>query len=409
MKTILIVETSDLTPRPLSQSITELGYKPLFLIALGEHAGDVQSALCECPVRYEAGWLDDESLLQLTEKDDSIAGILTLADLYVAPAARLARCRGVKGLAPDIAELNSKAVLQQTMTAFCPTGLVFNTPPTDADRGALQTLLASASKLRIKPAWGTGGALQSTIADLEELNSFLDRCPARCWVAQAYLPPSRYGLYSLEGFVHQGRLHEVGISRRRRRGTTETGTFFPVFSDERITSSARDRMRETIQTACARLPVAPEAQNFWFHAEFLIGSDGDVFWIDPNLGRIGGAAILWHLALSMSVDPALVARHFVSLTLGLAPLPHLPEPRIETESILYILDTPVTVSRVDASDCRLPVHVCLTDPGMAVGEYAPDNWDVIGIAVGRADQNIPAEVDKIRIHSADGRVLQPCY
>jgi hypothetical protein len=51
----------------------------------------------------------------------------------------------------------------------------------------------------------------------------------------------------------------------------------------------------------------------------------------------------------------------------------------------------------------------LIDPGMAVGEYAPDNRDVIGIAVGRAGQNIPAEVDKIRIHSADGRVLQPCY
>jgi hypothetical protein len=409
MKTILMVETSDMTPGPLARAVTDLGYRPLFLVQPGEHAGDVLRSLSEVRVRWVDGRLDEECLHELTESDDTVAGIVTLADLYVLPAARAARRRGVRGLAPEVAALNDKATLQQTMAENCPPGRVFDTPPSAADRGALQVLLARTGKLRIKPAWGTGGALQATVATGEELDAFLDRCPARRWVAQAYLPGSRYGLYSLEGFVHQGRLHEVGVSRRRRLGATETGTFFPISDDERITPAVRGRMRHILQTACARLPVAPGAQNFWFHSEFLVGGDGEVFWIDPNLGRIGGAAILWHLALSMGVDPSLVARHFVSLTLGIGPLPDLPEPTVPTESLLYVLDTPATVTAVDDSASRLPLHTRLVDPGTAVGAYAQDNRDVLGIAVGRADQHIAAEVDKIRIHTSDGRVLRPCY
>src|SRR5262249_35085301 len=152
--------------------------------------------------------------------------------------------------------------LQQMMSEYCPPGTVFNTPPSDGERRALQGLLSHEGKLRIKPAWGTGGAGQATIEDEAELDLFLNQCPAWRWVAQAYLPSSQYGLYSLEGFVHQGLLHEVGISRRRRRGSTETGTFFPVFADERITQDVRRRMQHIIQTACAKIPVKPRLLNF---------------------------------------------------------------------------------------------------------------------------------------------------
>jgi hypothetical protein len=409
MKKILIAETNDLTAGPLAQAIQDLGYEPLFLIQPEEHAGEVLNSLQQVPVRWVQERLDDHGLLKLTKKNNGVAGILTLADLYVPQAARVARCREIRGLAPEVAELNNKAVLQQAMPEYVPPGMVLNAPPSAAERSALVDLLTRFGKLRMKPACGTGGVGQVTIAGKADLDAFLCHCPDWRWVAQVHLPSNQYGLYSLEGFVHQGCLHEVGISRRRRRGATETGSFFPVHSDERITPAVRERMRRVIQTACARVSVAPQAQNFWFHAEFLVGPDGQVFWIDPNLGRIGGAAILWHLALSMGVGPALIARHFVSLTLGIGSLPDLPRARIETESILYTLDTPATITAVDDSESRLPIHVRLVDPGMTVSEYAPDNWDVIGIAVGTAPQKIPAQVDKIRIHTSDGRVLQPCY
>jgi hypothetical protein len=409
MKTLLIAETNDLTPGPLAGAIRELGYRPLFLVHPGEHAGDVLRALQDLPVHWLERQLDEEYLLQLAVENGPVAGVVTLADLYVAPAARAARRAGVPGLAPEVAALNNKAVLQQLLVEFCPPGMSFDSPPTEAERSALGALLARAGTVRIKPAWGTAGVLQVTLRAEAELDAFLDDCPARRWLAQAFLPSSRSGLYSLEGFVHRGRLHELGVSRRRRRGAAETGTFFPVIAEERLTPGVRQRMRLTLETACTRLPLAPEAQNFWFHAEFLVGSDGDVFWIDPNLGRVGGAAILWHLALAMGVDPVLVARHFVCLTLGMAPLPELPAATVLTESILYILETPATITALDDGACRLPFHTRLVDPGMAVGPYAQDNWDCLGIAFGRADQDIPGEVDKIRIHTSDGRRLRPCY
>jgi hypothetical protein len=408
MKKVLIVETNDLSPGLLGRAILELGYQPLFLVHPGEHAGDVLGELASFPVHWVDERLDDEYLLRFLAQDDAIAGIVTLADLFVAAAARAARRAGLPGLAPEIAQMNNKADLQQTMAEYCPPGRPFHTPTTAAERGALHALLAGAGRLRIKPAWGTGGAGQCVVASDAGLDNFLERAPARRWVAQAFLPGSRYGLYSLEGFVHQGRLHDLGISRWRRFGLTQTGNLFPVWADERITPAVRERMRHTLRTACARLPLAPAALNFWFHAEFLVGS-GEVYWIDPNLGRFGGAEIPWHLALSMGVDPTLLARHFVSLTLGLGPLPDLPEPMVETESIGYVLDTPATIAAVDDSACRLPFHRLLIDPGMTVGAYAEDTWDFIGVALGRADQDIPAEVDKIRILTSDGRVLRPCY
>jgi hypothetical protein len=256
----------------------------------------------------------------------------------------------------------------------------------------------------LKPAVGSGAVattMLSISADVDPasviksaiLESGIDDPEGIAWIVQAHCVGD---LVSMEGFVQDGRVVFLGLSRRDRVGFTEVANQFPA--NQLIDQSVRSE----IETAVRDLVSRSAFDNGFFHCEF-IATPSTAYLIDANMGRLGGASIVEQIALAYDLPPATVLQHVALLPLGLldATLEYKPvEECRQTLSYWYCLDHEAIVH-----DWEVPqmasIHTPIANVGSVIQPIGTSDYAWIGMLTGYAEV-VVREIGQVLVHTDRG-------
>lgn len=310
MKTIIFIETSDVSVQYCARASKALGYEPLFICDINRYQGDTLLELKGNKYIHLDNTNDVASIIQVIKENkiEDIVGVLSFFDSRISVASKVAAHFNILG--PDVQYVNyfsDKIKVSQLIPEFSPKNISFvldDRIPKDK----IKELFMSTQKLIIKPANSAGGVgvkVISNIDDIDKLDIILKRqlFSSNEWIIEAFLSGA---LISVEGYIQDGILTVLGISKRIKYENTEAINLFPY----KLKGHQFERV-------CNALNLLIERSNFthgYFHTEFIV-NDNDINLIDSNFGRIGGATILEQVALYYDVEPEDVCRHIIELSL----------------------------------------------------------------------------------------------
>jgi biotin carboxylase len=408
MRTLYLVETTDLGTRYCARAARSLGYEPVFLCDPNEYAGDVRAQLLEQRIRV----VDSSSVQAIVEvvareSAQGEAAILSFVDARLEVACLAAVELGLPGLDPAVVELKSKARVAALLPEHTPPTLAFS-----VDRlpmRALERLLSEHGRLVVKPSHGAGGAGVFFVDDLAMLRRLAARLESLSlpmsmnrseFVAQAYVKGE---VSSLEGYALEGFFHPLGYTDRKKIGLTECGSEHPV--DARIPFEA-DRAMKAAATA---LVERSGMRSGYLHVEFILGEDGPVL-IDANAGRLGGGPIGELLAFAHGVEPEAIYRHAIEVALSGPESEHpyrRPEDRQLASAVLYGLERGGRLLALDLPELGAARHTAVLGSGDEVAAMGSGDWAWVGIVTGQ-QRAVAAALAGLRIHTTVG-VESPCY
>ena len=225
------------------------------------------------------------------------------------------------------------------------------------------------------------------------LESGVDDPRSRAWIVQAHCAGD---LVSMEGFVHDGRVVFLGLSKRDRVGFTEVANQFPA--DAQIASAVRSKIKTAVRDLISRSAF----DNGFFHCEF-IATECTAYLIDANMGRLGGASIVEQIALAYDLAPATVLQHAVLLPLGLldAPLQYKPvETCRQTLSYWYCLDHEAVVYDWELAPMA-SIHTAIASVGSVIQPIGTSDYAWIGMLTGYTEV-VSREIARVLVHTDRG-------
>lgn len=389
MKRLVFLESSDIGVRYSGQAARALGFEPLFLCDLRQYQADPRSQLAEFEVLDIETSSIDRVLEALARFRGDIAAVTTFADTRLRVASEVAEILRVVGVDRSVRSLKDKSAVQRLVPEFSPETVEFALR--DLSQGlafeSLQKLFRRAPSLIVKPvdaAGGLGLIHVQRVEDLPKLASHpvLAHVPTKIlegrWIAQAFI---KGDLISVEGFVRAGVPRVLGISYRKKIGSTESASTFPA--DRALDPHARERALRGVNHLLERANF----HNGYFHIEFIVDGPECVM-IDANVGRIGGGAVAEQIALAYGRDPVDVFRHVLLTTLfperSVDEVYSCPATELrETYAILYGLEKGGSLRSVRLPRDLAVRHTQVLGSGANVSPMGRDDWSWIGIISGR--------------------------
>ena len=304
MKYIALIECTDAGGVGIGMAVTQMGYRPLFLLDPQLYRADTGLALQHFECRTVNTHSIDAIINELNPIRDQIAAIATLVDGRISIAAEVANKMGIPG--PDSAciVLKDKAEVAKWCAVCSAPSLVLS-----ADKKIAKTSLIekfNGKKIIAKQRQGFGAIGIKILFSEDEKQNFIDE--TNCldeWLIQEYFPGK---LYSLEGWLDSSGVHILGWSSRKKINNTESEFKFEGFNtiDTELTDSARVTIEYLFKKAGLR--------RGWFHIEFLIDIENkNMILIDANIGRIGGAMLPHVLAMSLNIQVTDLYQHALEI------------------------------------------------------------------------------------------------
>ncbi|MFA6434928.1 MAG: hypothetical protein WCW52_09555 [Elusimicrobiales bacterium] len=402
-KHILLIESTNIGAHYSAQAVTEMGYDPVFLCDLSHYHGDTLDQIRRH--RHFDVYTGDVAKLEVFIRTnglaDDLAGVASFQDERLAAAAELALRLGVPGLDRNVSRLKDKGFSFKLVPEYVPITIGFRAGQTPQDE--ILDLLGIFKTLVAKPALGAGGAgvlRLDTPEDVALLPAHIAgyKLPKELdsgrWIVQAFATGP---LFSLEGYVIDGRINYLGFTGRKKVGMTETGARFPIDPD--LDPSVRKNAKRAVGILVERSGF----RNGYFHVEFIECEDS-CHMIDPNVGRPGGGPVAELLALSYNVPPSVIYKH--ALQVGLFhsdtgnPYGDLSRRR-EAEAILYGLKSGGTIRNVILPEPGACLHTRILGNGAKASPVGQDDWSWVGILSGISGQAESA-AGRIRILTDEG-------
>ena len=172
------------------------------------------------------------------------------------------------------------------------------------------------------------------------------------WLAQPVIDGT---LFSLEGFVENGQIHYIGLSRRSRIKYTESQNFFPVEDEVEVATYTKlTRILENlVRLSCYH--------NGYFHSEILF--DGaKAYLIDANFGRVGGSSVVLQIAKATGKTIEEIYTHVLETTFSLDrsnPQTFYPTTKQKTLSISYGVNQTSTFINLSLTSAIKSDHIQL--------------------------------------------------
>lgn len=408
-KKILFVGTSWVIAKYIEEAVSQLGYKPVFLVNGNDFSPQIGEKIQRCEW-HSVNIQSYEDLVAFLESDAvdlrEVAGITTTSDSKLVTARKLAEKFHVAGPDPAVVLLSDKNEVYRLIPEFSPESVRFfmqEFPKEEIDR-----MIDRYGSVVIKPARGSGAMgtifckekvakekivemlLEAEVNDVDSLE----------WMIQAYISGT---LYSLEGYCVDGIPHFFGLTRRSRIATTEMANHFPSDQDTLI-----QKNQEKIFQGILALISRSGYKNGYFHCEFLVNSE-DAYLIDANFGRIGGAGMIEQFAYSFEISPAEIAKHVIDV--GLFGGKHMPSfvykshPR-PSLCLCYGIQEESFVSEIELPENMLSYHTIVTKENVRIPAIGKSDYSWIGIISGDPTQ-VDKEIKQIKIHTEKG--VEPAY
>lgn len=408
MKTIIILETSDIGAAHTAESVHAIGFRPLFLCDLKNYQADTRKQILRYP-HIDVATGDAGELLAGLESlpPHDIVGVVTFLDSRLAVAVELAERLGCPGLDRAVLDTRSKAWVARIVPEHSPATLAFQR--SCMDPAVLERFLSSCPHGAImKPQKAAGALGMVRVERSQDLAHALDQVRQTelpellgpdDWVIQELATGE---LASLEGYVCEGRVRFFGLAGRRKVGATESMVLFPYQAS--VSPLAFARAKQAVETLIARSGF----RRGYFHCELMIDAD-EALLIDANIGRLGGGSLGEQLAVAMGLEPTEIYRHAVEVTLfgrdcfesrDLGAMS-------STLGVLYGLERSERLDGVEISEPLRSFHTQLLDGGGMVPAMGVNNWSWVGILAGRTN-DVRADLTKIRIR-AGGLTYPPMY
>ena len=402
-KNILLIESSDIGAQYSAQAVMEMGYTPVFLCDLGHYHGDTLDQIRRHR-HFNVHTGNVEKLEGFVRKNglaDALAAVASFQDARIAAAAELALHLGVPGLDSNVSKLKDKGFSFKLVPEYIPITLGFRAAQIPQDE--ILDLLGIFKILVAKPTLGAGGTgvlRLETPADVARLPEHIAGCrlpkelDSGRWIVQAFATGP---LFSLEGYVLDGRINYLGFTGRRKVGTTETGASFPI--DRSLNPSVRENAKRAVGILVERSGF----RNGYFHVEFIECEDS-CHMIDPNIGRPGGGPVSELLALSYNVPPSEIYKHALQVGLFHSDTGNPygdPAHRHKTEAILYGLKNGGTIRDVIIPEPISCLHTRILGNGAKASPVGQDDWSWVGILSGISGQ-AKRTAGRIRIVTDEG-------
>lgn len=407
---LVFLESSDIGVKYSGQAARRLGFEPLFLCDLRHYQADPRNQLNDFEV-VDCDTLNRDEVLKVLRGVRGIVAVTSFADTRLRMASEIAEELGVRGVDPRVRLLKDKSAVQRLVPEFSPETFSFRLDDVPVEK--LRDLLGRSSGLIIKPVDAAGALGLMQIQKAEELESLRERPELKHvpetllkgpWIAQAFI---RGDLISIEGFVHQGKVRILGISRRKKVGATESASTFPA--DHTLDPSAHRRGIAAVTALSERSGF----RNGYLHMEFITDGPACVL-IDANMGRVGGGAVAEQLALAYGYEPVEIFQHVLLTSL-------FPERKVEPEmysrpidrlcetyAILYGLEKGGRLREVRLPAGKVPTfHTQVLGSGAEVSPMGRDDWSWIGIISGRTSDAVQTAAE-IEIVTDQGR-FKPYY
>ncbi|MFB8179236.1 acetyl-CoA carboxylase biotin carboxylase subunit family protein [Streptomyces sp. NPDC055966] len=407
MKKIIILGVNATSAKYVPQALRSAGFEPVFLADPDAFAGQAAQSLrgCSCvPVNIQ----DRAAVLRALADDPSITdeafAITGLYDEKFPLIAQIAATYDLHGPEPVAVRLASKGEVAALIPEFSPATIRF----TDAEAARLAVdpaaLTPAPDGYVLKPAEQAGGRgatrLPQGAGPVDVWNAVaatgLSQDGSHPWVLQADI---RGSLFSLEGYVTDGRIVFIDFSQRGRIAWTEVSNLLPA--DRRLPHGVEERCKAAVTALVERSGLA----QGYFHCEFLVGG-GRPYLIDANVGRLGGGAMVEQLALSHGLDPVEIIAHV--LTLGLPAAGTSPEPAYgrqgsgrSTLSYYYGLEGGGQVTSVSVPDDGRCLHTQVVPDGGRVGPVGTGDSVWVGMLTGFTS-DVARDIENVVVHTADG-------
>ncbi|MES2204521.1 MAG: ATP-grasp domain-containing protein [Pseudomonadota bacterium] len=406
MKKIVIIEPGS-SALYIANAVKHLGYEPVILCSINEYSGEPKYAL-QKQGYYEVNAKSVDAILQCIEENkiDDIFGVISTADRFIVQACEVARKLDVNGMDPALLKLNNKADVVRFIPEHSPSTLVFNKDAIPFSQ--LKDLLGMSGAIVVKPASSAGAKGLFEVKTEEEIDCLIDFMKKekqadvidKDWLAQ---PVINGTLYSLEGFVVNGQVRYIGLSRRSRIKYTESQNHFPAENE------TQDSIYSELTAVLEKLVNVSGYKRGYFHSEILY--DGQkAYLIDANFGRVGGGSIALQIAKSTGKSIEDVYAHVLETTFFPERLSHstfYPKEKIKTLSILYGVEQASTFVELSLADITLCMHVQIAEKGKELKPVGMDNRSWIGFLIGTPDE-VLREINLISIITDKG-ALKPVF
>ncbi|GHH24514.1 ATP-grasp domain-containing protein [Streptomyces rubradiris] len=407
MKKIILIGVNATSAKYVPQALRSAGFEPVFLADPDAFTGRSAHSLRDCaclPVNIQ----DRSAVLRALADHPSVTeGAFAVTGLYDEKfplIAEIAATYDLHGPEPVAVRLAAKDEVAALIPEFSPPTVRF----TGAEAARLAVDPAALGPVPdgyvLKPAEQAGGRGATRLprgarpADVRDAlaASSLPQDPTRSWVLQADI---RGPLFSLEGYVSDGRIVFIDFSQRGRIAWTEVSNLLPA--DRRLPRDAQERCKAAVTALVERSGFG----QGYFHCEFLL-QDGQPYLIDANAGRLGGGAVVEQLALSHGLDPVEILAHV--LTLGLPAAGTSPEPAYRplgsgraTLSYYYGLEGGGRITSVSVPEGGRCFHTRVVPDGGRVGPVGTGDSAWIGMLTGFAD-DVTRDIEGVVVHTPDG-------
>ena len=412
MKAILFLGTSLLGSQYISDAVLALGYRPIFLLNIEEYSGDPRNAIERCEY-YKADVNSLDDILRVIEQHQfmkDVIGVTSLLDETLQNACAIAKQFGISGPDPVLAQLTDKALVSKFIPEFSPPSLVFKLSNLEGESvrsffNEYQTF----NEFVLKPGISSGAVgiviLTNTTTEDQIRNyikkSNIPEANQQSWIIQ---PRITGRLCSLEGFVRDGHVFFMGFTGRVRIELTEIVTEFPI--DNELPEVLQEKCQHAVKTLVHRSCYA----NGYFHCEFLITSDS-VYFLDGNMGRIGGAAIVQQIALAHGMNPIEIYKHVFDLGIFNGIHTHdFNYKKISDEPIFgvnYCIAEPARVLSIEIKGNLSSSHTRIADNGREIPRAGSSDSAWVGFLVG-SKEKVLADIQLLEIKTSAGSV-SPFY
>ena len=416
MRSIIIIETSDVGAAYTAKAVQALGCLPIFICSLRNYQADTLEQITNY-IWLESDTTSAKTIFATIQQHRNatnilgkslrnVAGVISFLESRLSVAIQLAAVLGVSGIDPAVLVLADKGKVANLIPEYSPEFILFKRDVLPLAQ--LQNWLQKAQEIIIKPTYSTGalglfkldateGSLTEDLLHNKMIIYSQDQWSILSgeWLAEPLIPGD---LVSLEGYVCAGQVHFLGFSSRHKIKNTESLCEFPW--DEQLDFSLCEQAKEAVQALIGRSHF-----NYgYFHVEFIFTQDRCAL-IDANMGRIGGGGIAQQIALAHHLSPEQVYAHVIATTLfrGQGIMENLYRERASTSvaAICYGIDQDAILDSVSLPLNHTFLHTLILGPGAAVPAMGKNNWSWVGIAVG-SSATLPLEVQKISMLTDQG-------
>jgi hypothetical protein len=390
-----------------------LGYSPVFLLNIDEYSGDPRSAIELCE-HYKADVNSIDDILRAIEEHqfmDEVVAVTSLLDETLQNACVIAERYGIVGPDPALVQLTDKALVRKLIPELSPPTLTFTWSEFSAEKARrFFEEHNTYSEFVLKPGISSGGVgisilnHNTTGDEIRRLmcKSSIESAKQQNWIIQPRIAGT---LYSLEGFVRNGQAFFLGFCKRVRKELTEVAAEFPV--DKELSPFVQQKCQKAVEALVQRSGYL----NGYFHCEFLINSDS-VYFLDGNMGRIVGGAVVQQFALIYGIHAVEIYKHVFDL--GLFKETHtqgsFQYTRISEEptlSIYYCLTQSAIVLSVSVPANIISFHTQIASNGREIATVGGNDSAWVGFLAG-FKETVITEIQQIKINTNKGSVL-PFY